>query len=125
MHPGNISDITFVHDNWVLAHHGFVPKTSAIFLLGYLLVVCATEDCPHKVEGCCNQLHLSWLEIFHIAGHSRWLFSTKMLHATGECLKNIIHQGLMNGSMACLSFFSCFSGPVFHTPIMRLRNHNQ
>ena len=32
------------HDNWVLAHHGFVPKTSAILLLGNLLVVCAAED---------------------------------------------------------------------------------
>ena len=31
------------HDKWVLAHQGFVAKTSATHLLGNLLVVCAAE----------------------------------------------------------------------------------
>ena len=42
------------HDNWVLAHQGLDAKTSAILLLGNVLVVCAAEDCTHKVGGCWN-----------------------------------------------------------------------
>ena len=71
------------HDKWVLAHQGFVAKTSAILLLGNLLVECAAEDCPHKVGECWNQLHLSWLKTCHVAGHSLWLLSTTM-HTYGR-----------------------------------------
>ena len=105
------------HDKWVLAHQGFVAKTSAILLLGNLLVECAAEDCPHKVGECWNQLHFSWLKTFHVAGHSLGLFSTTNASSVSftSCVTSHDLPRLMSVHDLCvlsqLLQWSCLSTP--------------
>ena len=108
------------------------PMPYFCWVMCSLYSVCAAEDCPHNVGGCWNQLHLSWLQTFHVAGHSLRLFSTKMLHTAGERLQSIIHQLCNIPRLAEVD--ECVHGlfVLFQllqrsslSSIMRLRNHNQ
>ena len=109
------------HDSWVLAHKGFVAKPSAILLLGNV-IVCAGEDCPRKA-GMVLESTSPLLVNAYIYNCIRQVNVFRVWYTS--CVTSYDLPRLMNMSMACLPFFSCFSGPVFSRSENELKESQQ